>query len=133
MRWPPVTGAPKAKLLRAWATYTKRRGIGIGRRSSCWQGRGTPRSSLPIGRLTRSREYYERAVPVLSRCGPPAASILAATSLGFLHDLQSEYREAERALAQAMEQMQRAGDWSDLIRATWFRGIVLANQGRVGE
>ena len=89
--------------------------------------------AIYAGDLTRSREYYERAVPALTRCGPPAASIMAATSLGFLHHLQSEYREAEGALAEAMQQMQSAGEWTDLIRATWYRGIVLANQGRIAE
>jgi DNA-binding winged helix-turn-helix (wHTH) protein len=86
-----------------------------------------------VGDLARSREYHERAIPVLTRHGPSPAGILAATSLGFLHHLQSEYREAECALADAIAQMQSVGEWADLPRATWFQGIVLANQGRTAD
>jgi tetratricopeptide (TPR) repeat protein len=86
-----------------------------------------------VGDLARAREYHERAIPVLKRHGPSSPGILAATSRGFLHHLQSEYRQAESALAEAVAGMQSTGEWSDLPRATWFQGIVLANQGRIGE
>lgn len=86
-----------------------------------------------VGDLAGARLYLERSVTVLRQRGASEARIHATTSLGFLHDLQSEYGSAESVLTDAIEQMQSAGLGSDLLRAMWFQGMVLANRGRTGE
>ncbi|MEO8131192.1 MAG: AAA family ATPase, partial [Bryobacteraceae bacterium] len=86
-----------------------------------------------VGDLAGARFYLERSVPVLRQRGASEARIHATTSLGFLHNLQSEYGSAESVLTDAIEQMQSARLGSDLLRAMWFQGMVLANRGRTGE
>jgi tetratricopeptide (TPR) repeat protein len=54
-------------------------------------------------------------------------------SFGFLNDLQSEYQRADELLSTAMQQIESTGSWFELLRASWFHGMVLANLGRLGD
>jgi DNA-binding winged helix-turn-helix (wHTH) protein/tetratricopeptide (TPR) repeat protein len=85
-----------------------------------------------VGDLAGARENHERALAVLKRT-PSTPGVFAAVSYGFLNDLQSEYQQADAVLVDAIQQIRITGSWSDLLRASWFHGMVQANLGRIGE
>jgi DNA-binding winged helix-turn-helix (wHTH) protein/tetratricopeptide (TPR) repeat protein len=86
-----------------------------------------------IGDLVAARDNCERAVGALRQRGNSTPRAFATVTLGFLNDLQSEYRHADELFVEAMAQIRAADCWFDLLRATWFHGMTLANLGRLGD
>jgi hypothetical protein len=86
-----------------------------------------------VGDLAAAEEHYDRALPALKEKGRLLEAAEASAHRGLIHAWRLEYSEAERDLSWACEQALVLGRPFFAIQGLFGRGMVLGNQGRLGE
>jgi tetratricopeptide (TPR) repeat protein len=87
---------------------------------------------LCLGELDAAKPLFDRAVPVLQKAQPMVELEWVMLS-GALHVWRQEYDDANRILRFAKARALEAGSGFAIIGAHFFHGLVLGNQGQLGE
>ena len=78
--------------------------------------------------------YYRQVLAVAQESGDPELLALPSSTLGQVALLiQGQFARAMPLLAQAIGPLERAGDWSEWIRAQGYLGLAMAGMGHYRE
>jgi tetratricopeptide (TPR) repeat protein len=88
---------------------------------------------LCLGELDAAKPLFDRAVPVLQKARLQMAELEWLMLSGALHVWRQEYDDANRILRFAKDRAREAGSGFAIIGAHFFHGLVLGNQGQLGE
>lgn len=88
---------------------------------------------LCLGELEEAMPLYEHAIPVHQRAGLPEHGLVGVALGGALHAWRQEYEEGHRILNISIDKARELGTGFGLLTGLFFKGMVLGNEGRLGE
>jgi tetratricopeptide (TPR) repeat protein len=88
---------------------------------------------MNAGDLDAAEQSFRRSIPVLRQEGLWAQSLAAVSFRGLLHHMRLEFDHVDQTSAWAIEQARKSGATFHLIENLFYRGMALANHGRLSD